>query len=66
VDSVKGYQTKATEYLSTRKTELLRKIGVEKAVSDALAAELKAAFTEFNPTYAASRAKTPALKGPAQ
>jgi F-type H+-transporting ATPase subunit alpha len=66
VDSVKDYQTKATEYLSTRKTELLRKIGVEKAVSDALAAELKAAFTEFNPTYAASRAKTPALKGPAQ
>jgi F-type H+-transporting ATPase subunit alpha len=60
VDSIKDYQAKVTEFLSTRKTELLGKIGVEKAISDALAAELKTALTEFNQTYAASRPKAKA------
>jgi F-type H+-transporting ATPase subunit alpha len=51
VDKVKDFQAKLTDYLSSRKAELLAKIGKEKAVSDALAAELKATITEFKPTY---------------
>ena len=43
VDKVKDFQTKLTDYLTTRKAELLAKIAKEKALSDALTAELKAA-----------------------
>jgi catalase (peroxidase I) len=42
VDRVKEFQSKLTEYLTTRKAALLAKIGKEKVVSDALKAELKA------------------------
>ena len=51
VDKVKDFQNKATEFLSTRKGELMKKLRNEKAVSDALAGELKTAFTEFKQTY---------------
>ncbi len=51
VDRVKDFQAKLTDFLATRKAELLARIRSEKAVSDALAAELKAAVTEFKPTY---------------
>jgi F-type H+-transporting ATPase subunit alpha len=51
VDKVKDFQTKMTDFLSTRKAELLGKIRAEKAFSDALAGELKAALTEFKQTY---------------
>jgi F-type H+-transporting ATPase subunit alpha len=51
VDKIKDFQAKLTEYLTTRKVELLAKIAKEKALSDALTAELKAAITEFKPTY---------------
>ncbi len=51
VDKVKDFQTKMTDFLSTRKAELIGKIRAEKAFSDALAAELKAALTEFKQTY---------------
>ncbi len=51
VDKVKDFQAKMTDFLSTRKAELLGKIRAEKAFSDALAAELKAALTEFKQTY---------------
>jgi F-type H+-transporting ATPase subunit alpha len=51
VDKIKDFQAKLTEYLTTRKAELLAKLRKEKAISDALAAELKAAVTEFKPTY---------------
>src|SRR6516162_8765304 len=47
VNRVKEFQNKWTEFLTTRKTELLRKIAKEKAISDALEAELKAAADEF-------------------
>ncbi len=47
VDKIKDFQAKLTDYLATRKAELLTKIRNEKAISDALAAELKAAVTEF-------------------
>src|SRR5580658_6687024 len=43
VDKVKDFQAKLTDFLDTRKADLLKKIRVEKAVSDAIAAELKAA-----------------------
>ncbi|HSV22053.1 MAG TPA: F0F1 ATP synthase subunit alpha [Xanthobacteraceae bacterium] len=51
VERVKEFQNRLTEYLSMRKTELLRKIENEKALTDALAAELKAAADEFKQTW---------------
>ncbi len=51
VDKVKNFQQKLSEYLHTRKPELLKKILKEKTISDAIAAELKAAVTEFKPTF---------------
>jgi F-type H+-transporting ATPase subunit alpha len=51
VDKVKDFQAKLTDFFTTRKAELLAKIRTEKAISDALTAELKAAVTEFKPTY---------------
>src|SRR3989442_2171205 len=51
VEKIKDFQTKLTDFLGTRKADLLLKIRNEKAISDALAAELKAAVTEFKPTY---------------
>ena len=51
VDKVKDFQTKLTEFLTTRKPELLAKIQKEKALSDALTAELKGMATEFKLTY---------------
>src|SRR4030081_1326443 len=51
VERVKEYQTRLTEFLSTRKTELLRKIAQEKAMSAPLTAELKAAAAQFKDTW---------------
>ncbi len=51
VDKVKDFQTRLTDFLNTRKAEVLTKIRTEKAISEALAAELKAAVTEFKQTY---------------
>jgi F-type H+/Na+-transporting ATPase subunit alpha len=51
VEKVKDFQTKLTDYLTSRKTALLDKIRTEKAISDALAGELKAAVGEFKQTY---------------
>src|SRR5689334_9656981 len=51
VDKVKDFQAKLTDFLGTRKADLLAKIRNEKAISDALAAELKAAVTEFKQSY---------------
>src|SRR5512135_1875601 len=51
VDKVKDFQNKLTDFLTTRRAELLAKILKEKALSDALTAELKAAATEFKQTY---------------
>src|SRR5499433_2836802 len=47
VGRVKEFQNKLSEYLATRKTELLGKIEKEKSLNDALKAELKAAADEF-------------------
>jgi F-type H+-transporting ATPase subunit alpha len=52
VDKVKDFQFKLTQYFHTRKPELLDpKILKEKAISDATAADLKAAVGEFKQTY---------------
>jgi F-type H+-transporting ATPase subunit alpha len=51
VDRVKDFQAQLTDYLTSRKTELLARIAKEKALSDALTGDLKAAVTEFKPSY---------------
>jgi F-type H+/Na+-transporting ATPase subunit alpha len=51
VPRVKEFQNKLTEYFTTRKGQLLTKIGREKALSDELKAELKAAVDEFKQTW---------------
>src|SRR2546430_3138807 len=51
VEKIKDCQKKLTEYLTTRKSALMAKLAKEKALSDALTAELKAAVTEFKQTY---------------
>ncbi len=51
VDRVKDFQARLTEFLTTRKAELLRKIAQEKAISDALTAELKSAADQFKETW---------------
>jgi F-type H+-transporting ATPase subunit alpha len=52
VESIKDFQAKLTEYLTSRKAELLARIAKEKALDDALIAALKAAVVEFKQTYA--------------
>jgi F-type H+-transporting ATPase subunit alpha len=47
VERIREWQTKLTDVLTTRKPDLLAKIGKEKALSDALTAELKAAAEQF-------------------
>jgi F-type H+-transporting ATPase subunit alpha len=51
VDRVKDFQYKLADYLTSRKTELMTRIAKEKALNDALTADLKAALTEFKQTY---------------
>src|SRR6201987_4893175 len=51
VARVKEFQNKLTEYFTTRKGQLLAKIGREKALSDEITAELRAAAEEFKDTW---------------
>jgi F-type H+-transporting ATPase subunit alpha len=51
VDRIKDFQAKLTDYLASRKAELMKRIAKEKALNDALIADLKAAVTEFKQTY---------------
>lgn len=51
VEKVKDFQDKLTDYLATRKADLLKRIVAEKALSDELSADLKAAVEEFSGTY---------------
>ncbi len=51
VDRIKEYQASLTEFLTTRKAELLRKIAKEKALSAALTTDLKAAADQFKETW---------------
>jgi F-type H+-transporting ATPase subunit alpha len=51
VDRIKDFQNQLTEYLTSRKTDLMASIAREKAMSDALTTSLKSAVTEFKQTY---------------
>ncbi|MBI3880912.1 MAG: F0F1 ATP synthase subunit alpha [Verrucomicrobia bacterium] len=51
VEKVKDWQLKFTQFLEDRKAAVLDKIRIEKAISDALGAELKTAVGEFKQTY---------------
>jgi len=51
VEKIKDFQAKLVDFIATRKADLLTKIRNEKAISDAIGAELKAAVTEFKQTY---------------
>jgi F-type H+/Na+-transporting ATPase subunit alpha len=51
VERVKEFQSKFTEFLSTRKPELLQKIAAEKTISAALSTELKAATDQFKDAW---------------
>jgi len=51
VNHVKEFQTKFTEFLSTRNEELLQKIGQEKQISPALTETLKAVAARFKEAW---------------
>jgi F-type H+-transporting ATPase subunit alpha len=51
VDKIKDFQAKLVDFISTRRADLLTKIRNEKAISDVIGAELKAAVTEFKQSY---------------
>ena len=51
VEKIKDCQNKLTEYLTTRKSDLMARVAKEKALTDPLTAELKAAVGEFKQTY---------------
>jgi len=51
VDRVKEFQKTLTEFLTTRKPELLKQIARQGALNDALNAELKAAADQFKETW---------------
>jgi F-type H+/Na+-transporting ATPase subunit alpha len=51
VEKVKDFQIKLSQFLEDRKGPLLEKVRAEKAFSDALAGEMKAAVSEFKQTY---------------
>jgi F-type H+-transporting ATPase subunit alpha len=47
VEKIKEYQGKMTDFLTSRKTELMARLAKEKAINDALAADLKTSIGEF-------------------
>jgi F-type H+-transporting ATPase subunit alpha len=51
VERIKEYQDKITEFLSTRKDDLLRKISHEKQLTPTLISELKAAAGQFKGSW---------------
>lgn len=57
LERVKEFQTQLMDFLTTRKADLLAKIAKEKALSDALKAELKTAIDGFGQTWKGNRAR---------
>jgi len=51
VERIKEFQTKLTEFLNTRKPELLDRIGREKALSPDLTAKVKSATDQFRQSW---------------
>jgi F-type H+-transporting ATPase subunit alpha len=54
VERVKEYQNKLSEFLTTRKPQLLARIAKERALNDSLTAEIKSAAEEFIQTWSAA------------
>ena len=54
VEKIKDFQGRLTEFLTTRKKELMETIRTRKELDDALIGQLKAAVEEFKSTYGAS------------
>jgi len=57
VERVKEFQNKLTDFLTTRRGELLARIGKEKALSETVKGGLKAATDEFAQTWKATSAR---------
>jgi F-type H+-transporting ATPase subunit alpha len=51
VDKIKDFQAKLTDYMTSRKTDLLARIAKEKALSDEFAGNLKTAVSDFKQSY---------------
>jgi F-type H+/Na+-transporting ATPase subunit alpha len=51
VEKIKDFQAKLTDYLQTRKANILGTVTKEKALSDATINDLKGAISEFKQTY---------------
>jgi len=51
VEKVRDFQAKLVENLTTRKADLMARIARQKALDDALTAELKAVLTDFKQSY---------------
>jgi F-type H+/Na+-transporting ATPase subunit alpha len=51
IERVKEFQAGWTDFLTTRKADLLQKIAQERALSDALTAELKTTAAQFKQTW---------------
>jgi F-type H+-transporting ATPase subunit alpha len=58
VERVKEFQSKAVDFLTTRKPQLLTKILKERAFNDALVAELRSAADEFKSTSTIAKTET--------
>src|SRR5215469_12783321 len=54
LERIKEFQTQLMDFLTTRKVDLLARIGKEKGLSDALKADLKTAIDEFGQTWKAN------------
>jgi F-type H+-transporting ATPase subunit alpha len=54
IEKVKDFQDNLMDYLTTRRSELLARIGKERVISDATKADLKAASDEFAQTWKAA------------
>src|SRR6476469_5762513 len=53
VERIKEFQAEWTDFLSTRRTELLQRIGQQKVMSPEIAAELRTSAEQFKQTWAA-------------
>jgi F-type H+-transporting ATPase subunit alpha len=51
VNRIKDFQARLTDFLNTRKADLLQKIAQERTLSDSLKADLKAAVGQFKQTW---------------
>ena len=51
VERIKEFQAEWTDFLTTRRSDVLKKIAAEKAISDGLKGELKAAADQFKQTW---------------